>query len=101
VYHLGDDNSSGKSGTDVVLKGHDAEGYRLAWSPMKEGLMLSGSYDNKMCLWDLAAQSGASVLYAQQVFEVTTPLASCCPIFFISRVIHKHNWSFLCHTLTT
>jgi histone-binding protein RBBP4 len=65
VYHLGDCNSSGKSGADVVLKGHDAEGYGLLWSPMKEGLLLSGSYDNNIWLWDLAARSGASVLDAQ------------------------------------
>jgi histone-binding protein RBBP4 len=91
VYHLTDDNSSGKSGDDVVLKGHDAEGYGLAWSPTKEGLLLSGSYDNKICLWDLAARSGASVLDAQQVFEVMPPLAPCYPIFFIFCVIHKHN----------
>lgn len=70
VYHLGDGCSSGKSGADVVLKGHDAEGYGLAWSPMKEGWLLSGSYDKKVCLWDLAAASGAPVLDAQQVFEV-------------------------------
>jgi hypothetical protein len=44
VYHLADGNNSGKSGADVMLKGHDAEGYELAWSPMKEGLLLSGSY---------------------------------------------------------
>jgi histone-binding protein RBBP4 len=82
VYHLGDGNGSGKSGADVVLKGHAAEGYGLAWSPMKEGLLLSGSYDNKICLWDLAAWSGVSVLDAQQVFEVMPPLAPCCPLLF-------------------
>ncbi|KAG8057597.1 hypothetical protein GUJ93_ZPchr0002g23431 [Zizania palustris] len=67
VYHLGDGGD--KLGADVVLKGHGAEGYGLAWSPMKEGLLLSGSYDKKICIWDLAAGSGASVLDAQKVFE--------------------------------
>ena len=70
VYHLGDGDGSGKSGADVVLRGHEAEGYGLAWSPMKEGWLLSGSYDKKICLWDLSSGSGAPVLDAQQVFEV-------------------------------
>ncbi|RLN36279.1 WD-40 repeat protein MSI1 [Panicum miliaceum] len=69
VYHLGDGDGSGKSGADVVLRGHDAEGYGLAWSPMKEGWLLSGSYDKKICLWDLASGNGAPVLDAHQVFE--------------------------------
>uniref|UniRef100_A0A0E0M3Y9 Histone-binding protein RBBP4-like N-terminal domain-containing protein n=1 Tax=Oryza punctata TaxID=4537 RepID=A0A0E0M3Y9_ORYPU len=67
VYHLGDGGEKG--GADVVLKGHEAEGYGLAWSQMKEGLLLSGSYDKKICLWDLAAGSGASSLDAYHVFE--------------------------------
>jgi histone-binding protein RBBP4 len=83
MYHFDDGNNNGKSGADVMLKGHDVEGYGLAWSPMMEGLLLSGSYDNKICLWDLAARSGASILDAQHVFEVMPPLAPCCPIFFI------------------
>ncbi|VAI20543.1 unnamed protein product [Triticum turgidum subsp. durum] len=36
---------------------------------MKEGFLLSGSYDKKICLWDLKAGNGAPVLDAQQVFE--------------------------------
>jgi histone-binding protein RBBP4 len=68
VYHLADDGQ--KAGADVVLRGHEAEGYGLAWSPLKEGWLLSGSYDKKICLWDLASGSGAPVLDAQQVFEV-------------------------------
>lgn len=70
MYHLGDGDGSGKSGADVVLRGHDAEGYGLSWNPMKEGWLLSGSYDKKICLWDLSSGSGAPVLDAQQVFEV-------------------------------
>jgi histone-binding protein RBBP4 len=70
VYNLSDGDGSGKSGADVVLRGHEAEGYGLSWSPMKEGWLLSGSYDKKICLWDLSSGSGAPVLDAQQVFEV-------------------------------
>ena len=32
--------------------GHDAEGYGLAWSPHTPGLLLSGSDDAALCLWD-------------------------------------------------
>ncbi|KAF7073988.1 hypothetical protein CFC21_078900 [Triticum aestivum] len=67
VYHLGEDGDKG--GADAVLRGHGAEGYGLAWSAMKEGFLLSGSYDKKICLWDLKAGNGAPVLDAQQVFE--------------------------------
>uniref|UniRef100_A0A0A9DQV6 Nfc104 n=1 Tax=Arundo donax TaxID=35708 RepID=A0A0A9DQV6_ARUDO len=69
VYHFSDGDSGERSGADVVLRGHEAEGYGLAWSPLKEGRLLSGSYDKKICLWDLAAGSGAPALDAQQVFE--------------------------------
>ncbi|KAM0853477.1 hypothetical protein ACQ4PT_051050 [Festuca glaucescens] len=53
VYHLADDGQ--KAGADVVLRGHGAAGYGLAWSPLKEGSLLSGSYDKKIFLWDLAS----------------------------------------------
>jgi hypothetical protein len=55
---------------------------------MKEGLLLSGSYDKKNCLWDLAAWGGASVLDAQQVFEVMPHWPHAIPLFF----------SFLCYS---
>ena len=38
--------------------------------PDEGGVLLSGSYDKKICLWDLSSGSGAPVLDAQQVFEV-------------------------------
>jgi histone-binding protein RBBP4 len=38
VYHLGDGYDNGKSDAAVVLRGHEAEGYGLSWSPTKEGL---------------------------------------------------------------
>ncbi|ETO29717.1 retinoblastoma binding protein 7 [Reticulomyxa filosa] len=48
----------------VILKGHSKEGYGLHWSPITEGLVLSSSDDNSICLWDLrksvAAKNGVS-----------------------------------------
>ena len=74
-------NSSGRSwrpaeGTedccpDIVLRGHSKEGYGVSWSPFKEGCLLSGSYDSKICLWDVsAAPLNGSILEPKDVFEV-------------------------------
>lgn len=42
---------------DLRLLGHETEGYGLAWSPFKEGQLLSGSDDKKICLWDISANT--------------------------------------------
>ncbi|KAF5840260.1 nucleosome remodeling factor [Dunaliella salina] len=38
---------------NIVLKGHQTEGYGLAWSPHKSGHLLSGSDDAQICIWDV------------------------------------------------
>lgn len=55
---------------DIRLKGHADEGYGLSWSPLKEGYLLSGSNDSKVCLWDIHAMPHDKVLEAKNVFEV-------------------------------
>lgn len=35
------------------LKGHTDIGYGLSWSPFKEGMLLSGGYDQLVCMWDV------------------------------------------------
>ena len=37
------------------------EGYGLAWSPLLEGHVLSGSDDANICLWDISGYTGAQV----------------------------------------
>ena len=37
------------------------EGYGLAWSPLLEGHVLSGSDDANICLWDISSYTGAQV----------------------------------------
>ncbi|KAJ3693146.1 hypothetical protein LUZ60_012241 [Juncus effusus] len=58
-----------EGGVEMVLEGHENEGYGLSWSGLKEGNLLSGSYDAKICLWDLGTSKGEKVLHAQQVFD--------------------------------
>ena len=38
---------------DMVLRGHESEGYGLDWNPQQAGLLLSGSDDNRICIWDI------------------------------------------------
>ncbi|KAL5059339.1 hypothetical protein RYX36_030943 [Vicia faba] len=54
---------------DFRLKGHEEEGYGLAWSPFKKGYLLSGSNDHKICLWDVFSESQNNVLDAVHVYE--------------------------------
>ncbi|KDP29661.1 hypothetical protein JCGZ_18823 [Jatropha curcas] len=55
---------------DLRLRGHDKEGYGLCWSPFKQGFLVSGSHDNRICLWDLSAIAQDKVLEAMHVYEV-------------------------------
>ncbi|KAF3486367.1 hypothetical protein F2Q69_00052588, partial [Brassica cretica] len=54
---------------DLRLLGHDKEGYGLSWSPFKEGYLLSGSQDQKICLWDVSATPQDKKLNAMFVYE--------------------------------
>lgn len=55
---------------DLRLRGHDKEGYGLSWSPFKEGYLLSGSHDCKICLWNVSAAAQDNVLDPMHVYEV-------------------------------
>ncbi|PKA60771.1 Histone-binding protein MSI1 [Apostasia shenzhenica] len=54
---------------DIVLRGHSSEGYGVAWSTLTEGYLLSGSYDSKICLWDVNIVTNDKVLDAKEVFQ--------------------------------
>ncbi|XP_060963838.1 WD-40 repeat-containing protein MSI3-like [Cannabis sativa] len=53
---------------DLRLRGHDKEGYGLSWNPNKEGYILSGSHDCKICLWDVSAVAEDKVLDPLHVY---------------------------------
>lgn len=38
---------------ELRLAGHTRLGFGLCWNEKKEGILLSGSDDNKICLWDI------------------------------------------------
>jgi len=42
---------------NLRLKGHEAEGYGLAWSTMEPGKLVSGGDDNLVCYWDIAGHA--------------------------------------------
>lgn len=58
------------SNPDFRLQGHENEGYGLSWNPFKQGLLVSGSYDKRICLWDVSASPENGVLQPMHVYEV-------------------------------
>jgi len=38
---------------NMILHGHTKEGYGLAWNLYDEGVLISGNFDNLICLWDI------------------------------------------------
>lgn len=60
----------GTCSPDLRLKGHRAGGYGLSWSKFKPGVLLSGSDDAKICLWDLNGTPKDKALDAMEIFEV-------------------------------
>lgn len=61
---------SGVCEPDMRLRGHRTEGYGLAWSAHKEGLLLSGSDDCQICIWDVAAGPMKKSLDALHIYNV-------------------------------
>jgi histone-binding protein RBBP4 len=56
---------------DLRLQGHNTEGYGLSWSTLKEGFLLSGSDDARICIWDISSSiSKKGVVGAAQIFQV-------------------------------
>ncbi|XP_010266834.1 PREDICTED: WD-40 repeat-containing protein MSI2-like [Nelumbo nucifera] len=63
-------HQGGPCDPDLRLRGHTKEGYGLSWSPFKEGYLLSGSNDSKICLWDISKMPKDKVLEAMHICEV-------------------------------
>ena len=53
--HPSDPGNNKAFSPQTRLKGHDSEGYGMGWSTKKEGYLLSGSDDKKICMWNVAA----------------------------------------------
>jgi len=51
----------------LTLRGHTKEGYGLCWNERKSGYLLSGSHDNRVCVWDVLAEAGKSRTGAKQL----------------------------------
>eukprot|EP00123_Amoebidium_parasiticum_P013170 comp21807_c0_seq1/m.31045 comp21807_c0_seq1/g.31045 ORF comp21807_c0_seq1/g.31045 comp21807_c0_seq1/m.31045 type:complete len:431 (-) comp21807_c0_seq1:688-1980(-) len=51
-----------QKGTDpspqLKLSGHTQEGYALSWNPQHRGRLLSGAYDQTVCLWETENANG-------------------------------------------
>ena len=47
---------------EMRLTGHTKEGFGLNWSPLKEGYLISGSDDHRICVWDINSKNKNSLL---------------------------------------
>lgn len=63
------EEKEGTCAPDFRLKGHEKEGFGLSWNSYKEGYLLSGSNDGKICLWDISAMPHNTVLDAMRVYQ--------------------------------
>lgn len=87
--HPSKPSADGKCASDLTLKGHSKEGYGLAWSPMASGLLLSGSDDGLVCLWDINAGSEKeNVLNPKATFKAHSSVVE-------DVAWHKHNDALL------
>lgn len=61
--HTSKPEPSGKPNPFLRLLGHDVEGYGLAWNPTQQrpGVLLSGSDDANICIWDIAGAKTGSL----------------------------------------
>lgn len=58
---------------DLKLLGHKKEGFGLAWNPVRSGLLLSGSDDNLVCIWDVNHPNQLSnTLEASHIYDAHT-----------------------------
>ena len=46
---------------EMRLKGHEQEGFGMSWSNFKEGYLVSGANDNKICLFDIKSNKNAPI----------------------------------------
>ncbi len=49
-------------GPQRTFTGHTAEGYGLTWSKYEDNILISGSDDNLICIWDINAQEKEGVI---------------------------------------
>ncbi|CAG9329068.1 unnamed protein product [Blepharisma stoltei] len=55
VYDYTKHPNRSTQGPQLILKGHQKEGFGLAWNSIQSGLLASGSDDHLICIWDISA----------------------------------------------
>lgn len=71
TFHPSLTHTNARCTPQMRLLGHQqVEGYSLSWNPNRRGQLLSGSYDNMICMWDIDSSQGSNnILQAQYVFR--------------------------------
>ncbi|KAI9358326.1 WD40-repeat-containing domain protein [Zopfochytrium polystomum] len=55
--HPNNPKADGKCVPEITLNGHSKEGYGMSWHPTNEGLIVTGSEDTTICMWDIKTAS--------------------------------------------
>jgi WD40 repeat protein len=59
------------------LEGHGkTDGYALSWNSKNEGIIVSGSYDGLVCVWDISSGGGAKK-YSAVAFKLPVSFGLC------------------------
>ncbi|KAJ3445830.1 wd40 repeat family [Anaeramoeba flamelloides] len=45
----------------LTCRGHTKEGYGISWNPFRQGFLLSGGYDHKICIWDITKAESSEI----------------------------------------
>ncbi|EGR27354.1 multicopy suppressor of ira1, putative, partial [Ichthyophthirius multifiliis] len=66
IFNIDDEGMENEIKPQKKLKGHKQEGYGLQWNSQKEGYLLSGGYDKKICIWDILNQNEKPIITFQK-----------------------------------
>ena len=62
-------------GSQETLIGHEAEGYGLSWSKFEENVLISGSNDRNICVWDI--NNPKPLLIFSEHTDIVEDVCSC------------------------
>jgi histone-binding protein RBBP4 len=76
---------------NLRLKGHELEGYGLAWNDKKPGEIISGGDDKLICFWDITGSPVYSAGSSSSGSSSSSASSSSSPAMSATRIIRGHK----------